>query len=77
MKGEEQLFKKYFYFICKGINRYSLSEDNSFDAYSDTIIAAIKSVTNGSFQGKSWQNLLILLRKKVHESYDQNCQDQP
>lgn len=53
MKGEEQLFKKYFYFIRTAINKYSLSEDNLSDAYSDTMIAAINAITDGSFQGKS------------------------
>ncbi len=69
MKGEEQLFKKYFYFIQAGINKFSLSEDNLFDAYSDTIIAAIKSITNGSFQGKS------SLKTFLYQIFHNRCVD--
>jgi len=53
MKGEEQLFKKYSYFMNVGVNKYSLSEDSLSDAYSDAILAAIESIINHSFQEKS------------------------
>src|SRR3712207_1026766 len=53
MKGEEQLFKRYFYFTYSGVSKYSLSADNLYDAYADTIMAGINSITTGSFQGKS------------------------
>ncbi len=69
MKGEEQLFKKYFYFIQAGINKFSLSEDNLFDAYSDTIIAAIKSITDGSFHGKS------SLKTFLYQIFHNRCVD--
>ena len=74
MKGEEQIFKKYSYFVNVGINKYSLPEDNVSDAYSDAIIAAIDSIINRSFHEKSslktflfqiFQNKCIdMLRKK-------------
>jgi RNA polymerase sigma factor (sigma-70 family) len=53
MKGEEQLFKKYSYFMNVGVNKYSLSEDSLSDAYSDAILAAIESIINHSFREKS------------------------
>ena len=53
MKGEEQLFKKYSYFINVGVNKFSLSEDSLTDAYSDAILAAIESIINHSFHEKS------------------------
>lgn len=53
MKGEEQLYKKYFYFINVGINKYSLPEESLSDAYSDAILAAIESIVNYSFHEKS------------------------
>jgi len=40
-KSEEQLFTTYTYFIREGMNKYSISEDEAFDAYSDTILAGI------------------------------------
>jgi RNA polymerase sigma factor (sigma-70 family) len=52
MKGEEQLFKKYSYFMRVGISKYQLCEDSLSDAYSDTILAAIDTITNRTFQKK-------------------------
>jgi RNA polymerase sigma-70 factor (ECF subfamily) len=69
MKGEEQLFKKYFYFIRYGRNKYSLTEDNLFDAYSDTIIAAIRSITDDSFQKKS------SLKTFLYQIFHNRCVD--
>src|SRR5215212_5036883 len=69
MKGEEQLFKKYFYFISHGRNKYSLTDDNLFDAYSDTIIAAIKSITGGSFKEKS------SLKTFLYQIFSNKCVD--
>jgi RNA polymerase sigma-70 factor (ECF subfamily) len=53
MRGEEQLFKNYSYFMRVGINKYPLCEDCLSDAYSDTILAAIDTITNRTFQEKS------------------------
>jgi RNA polymerase sigma-70 factor (ECF subfamily) len=74
-KGEEALFKVYVYFIREGKRKYHLSEDESFDAYSDTILSAIEKITNGSFERASslktylykiFQNKCVdLLRKKT------------
>lgn len=69
MKGEEQLFKKYFYFISHGRNKYSLTDDNLFDAYSDTIIAAIESITSGSFKEKS------SLKTFLYQIFSNKCVD--
>jgi len=75
MRGEEQLYKKYSYFINVGANKYSLPEDSVSDAYSDAILAAIESIVNHSFHGKSslktflfqiFQNKCIdILRRKT------------
>jgi len=74
-KGEEQLFTGYTYFIKEGMHKYGLSEDEAFDAYSDTILSAIEKIRNGSFEGRSsvktwlyqiFQNKCVdLLRKKT------------
>lgn len=52
-KGEEQLFSSYAYFIQQAIHKYSFQEDEAFNIYADTIIAAIARVTNHSFEGRS------------------------
>jgi RNA polymerase sigma factor (sigma-70 family) len=52
-RGEEQLFTTYSYFIREGMNKYTMSEDEAFDAYSDTILSAIENVRSGSFEGRS------------------------
>jgi RNA polymerase sigma-70 factor (ECF subfamily) len=74
-KGEEQLFTTYTYFIREGIKKYTMSEDEAFDAYSDTILAAIDKVRSGSFEGRStlktwlyqvfYNKCVDLLRKKA------------
>jgi RNA polymerase sigma factor (sigma-70 family) len=52
-KGEEQLFNTYAYFIREGMHKYVLSEDEAFDAYSDSILSAIENIRRGSFEGRS------------------------
>jgi len=52
-KGEDQFFKRYSYFVNLNVNKYQLSEDSLSDAYSDAILAAIESIINRSFQGRS------------------------
>ena len=52
-KAEEALFKKHLYFIKEGMNKYLLSEEEVFDAYSDTILYAIGSISEGIFEKRS------------------------
>jgi RNA polymerase sigma factor (sigma-70 family) len=52
-KGEESLFSAYAYFVREGMRKYSLSEDQAFNAYSDSILATIDNISNGTFQGNS------------------------
>jgi RNA polymerase sigma-70 factor (ECF subfamily) len=78
-RAEEQLFKKYEYFIKEGIRKYALTEDESFDAYSDTILVAIENIIAGSFQNRSsiktwlfqiYHNKCVdLIRKKTTNKY--------
>jgi RNA polymerase sigma-70 factor (ECF subfamily) len=78
-KAEEHLFKQYYYFIKEGIRKYTLTEDESFDAYSDTILVAIENIIAGSFQNRSaiktwlfqiYHNKCVdLIRKKTTNKY--------
>ncbi len=52
-KGEELLFTTYQYFIKEGIKKYALSEDEAFDAYSDSVLAAIEKISKKLFEGRS------------------------
>lgn len=52
-KGEEQLFHQYAYFIEQAMHKYSFPEDEAFNIYADTIIAAITRIINRSFEGRS------------------------
>ena len=36
-RSEEQLFNRFAYFIREGMTKHALSEDESFNAYSDTL----------------------------------------
>ncbi len=52
-KAEEQLFSQYSYFIKEGMNKYSIPEEDAFDAYSDTILQAIDNIIKGIFESRS------------------------
>ncbi len=85
-KGEEELFTTYMYFIHEGMRKHSLTEDEAFDAYSDTILTAIEKISDGTFERasslKTWLYKIFhnksvdLLRKrttnknKVHQTVD-------
>jgi len=66
-KGEELLFKRYTYFIKDAIHKYSLSYEEAFDLYSDTIISAIEKIVTGSFRGDS--SLKTWLYSIFHNKY--------
>ena len=52
-KGEESLFNEYAYFIRDGMRKHRLSEEEAFDAYSDSVLVAIESISNETFKGDS------------------------
>ncbi len=68
-KAEEQLFSTYSYFIREGMMKYSLSEDESFDAYSDSILSAITKILSRSFEGRS------TLKTWIFQIFHNKCVD--
>ena len=52
-KAEEQFFTTYAYFVKEGMKKYKISEEESLDAYSDSVLSAIEQISNGTFNGES------------------------
>jgi len=68
-KGEEGLFSEYAYFIRDGMRKHRLSEDEAFDAYSDSVLVAIESISNGTFLGNS------SLKSYLYKIFHNKCVD--
>ena len=52
-KAEDQLFNKFSYFVQQGMRKYSISEEDALEVYSDTILSAIEKISSGQFEGRS------------------------
>jgi len=68
-KGEEGLFNEYAYFIRDGMRKHRLSEEESFDAYSDSVLVAIENISNGTFLGNS------SLKSYLYKIFHNKCVD--
>jgi RNA polymerase sigma factor (sigma-70 family) len=68
-KGEESLFSEYAYFIREGMRKHRLSEDEAFDAYSDSVLVAIESISNETFKGES------SLKSYLYKIFHNKCVD--
>ncbi|MFI5152400.1 MAG: RNA polymerase sigma factor, partial [Chitinophagales bacterium] len=68
-RGEEQLFGRYSYFIREGMSKHALSEDDSFSAYSDSVLSAIEKIVNHSFEGRS------SLKTYLYQIFHNKCVD--
>lgn len=52
-KTEELLFNRHMYFIRDGMHRYSIPEEDAFDAYSDSILQGIDNISRGLFEKRA------------------------
>lgn len=52
-RSEDQLFDRFSYFIREGMTKHALSEDESFNAYSDTILAALDNINRDHFEARA------------------------
>jgi RNA polymerase sigma factor (sigma-70 family) len=68
-KAEEELFSRHVYFIKEGMSRYSLPEDEAFDAYSDTILHAIDNIVKGLFEKRA------TLKTYLYRIFNNKCVD--
>ncbi|MEP7107307.1 MAG: sigma-70 family RNA polymerase sigma factor [Ferruginibacter sp.] len=68
-RAEEELFNRYAYFIKDGMNRYSLPEEEAFDAYSDTILQTIDNINRNLFEKRS------SLKTYLYRIFNNKCVD--
>jgi len=68
-KAEEALFSRYMYLINEGIHKYSLDEEESFNAYSDSILQAINNITSNTFENRS------SLKTYLYKIFSNKCVD--
>jgi RNA polymerase sigma-70 factor (ECF subfamily) len=68
-RSEEELFNRFAYFIREGITKHALSEDESFDAYSDTILAAVENIRNAHFEARA------SLKTYLYQIFHNKCVD--
>jgi RNA polymerase sigma factor (sigma-70 family) len=68
-KSEEQLFSRFAYFIREGMTKHTLSEDESFDAYSDTILAALQNIKGAQFEARA------SLKTYLYQIFHNKCVD--
>jgi RNA polymerase sigma factor (sigma-70 family) len=68
-RSEEELFNRYAYFIREGMTKHALSEDESFNAYSDTILAALENIRNTHFEARA------SLKTYLYQIFHNKCVD--
>ncbi|MEI6946529.1 sigma-70 family RNA polymerase sigma factor [Paraflavisolibacter sp. H34] len=66
---EKELYLQYQYFIGEGCRKYHLSYDDCFDAYSDTVLAAIHNIIGGRFDNQ------VSLKTYLFQIYHHKCVD--
>jgi RNA polymerase sigma factor (sigma-70 family) len=68
-RSEEQLFNRFAYFVREGVSKHALSEDESFNAYSDTILAALDNLNNAHFEARA------SLKTYLYQIFHNKCVD--
>jgi RNA polymerase sigma-70 factor (ECF subfamily) len=68
-KAEEELFSRHIYFIKEGINKYSLEQEDAFNAYSDTILQVIENLSANRFEKRS------SLKTYLYRIFNNKCVD--
>ena len=68
-RSEEQLFNRFAYFVREGMTKHALSEDESFNAYSDTILAALDNIYKDNFEARA------SLKTYLYQIFHNKCVD--
>ncbi len=69
MRGEDRLFSRFAYFVREGMTKHSLTEEESFNAYSDTILAALENIRKASFEARA------SLKTYLYQIFHNKCVD--
>lgn len=67
--AEDALFNRFSYYIKEGTKKYSLNEEESFDAYCDAVIATISAIVFGKFEERA------SIKTFVYRIYNNKCVD--
>lgn len=68
-RHEKILYQQYYYFTDEGCRKYNLEFDDSFSAYSDTILSAIHNIISDRFDGRS------SLKTYLYQIFSNKCID--
>jgi RNA polymerase sigma-70 factor (ECF subfamily) len=68
-RAEEELFNRHAYFIKEGVSKYSLDQEEAFNAYSDTILQAIDNLISTRFENRS------SLKTYLYKIFTNKCVD--
>jgi RNA polymerase sigma-70 factor (ECF subfamily) len=68
-RSEEELFNRFSYFVREGMTKHALSEDESFNAYSDTVLAALENIRNSHFEARA------SLKTYLYQIFHNKCVD--
>lgn len=68
-RAEEHLFNRHAYFIKEGMSRYSIDQEDAFNAYSDTVLQAINNIVTGRFENRS------TLKTYLYRIFNNKCVD--
>jgi RNA polymerase sigma factor (sigma-70 family) len=68
-RSEEELFNRYAYFVREGINKQGLTEDESFSAYSDSVLATLANIRNAHFEARA------SLKTYLYQIFHNKCVD--
>ena len=68
-KAEEELFSRHIYFIKEGVNKYSLDQEDAFNAYSDAILQVINNISGNLFEKRS------SLKTYLYRIFNNKCVD--
>ena len=68
-RHEDDLYRRFAYFIREGEKKYSLSHDEAFNAYSDAVISTIENITAGHFKEHA------TLKTYLYQIFHNKCVD--
>lgn len=67
---EDGLYLQFAYFIEEGKKKFTLTQDDAFSCYSDSVIQVIDNIINNSFEGRS------SIKTYLYQIFHNKCVDQ-